>query len=119
MVKFCDEWQSLLMKSPRSIRELFSLPGFVAGTPVLVLIDRRFDFEAAAQGINDAIARGVGPVEPDREVVLVGIDERTLSVLPQPMALWHPHWRALLEGLKRQLDPSGALNPGALELSAG
>lgn len=45
-----------------TIVEFESLPGFVAGTLVIVLIDRRFDFEAAAQGINDAIARGVGVV---------------------------------------------------------
>ena len=35
------------------------------------------------------------------------------------LSVLRPESRALLEGLKRQLDPGGALNPGALELSAG
>ena len=35
------------------------------------------------------------------------------------LSVLRPESRALLEGMKRQLDPGGALNPGALELSAG
>lgn len=35
------------------------------------------------------------------------------------LSVLRPESRALLQGLKRQLDPAGALNPGALELSAG
>jgi FAD/FMN-containing dehydrogenase len=35
------------------------------------------------------------------------------------LSVLRPESRALLEGLKQQLDPGGALNPGALELSAG
>ena len=35
------------------------------------------------------------------------------------LSVLRPESRALLAGLKRQLDPAGALNPGALELNAG
>ena len=35
------------------------------------------------------------------------------------LSVLRPEARALLEGLKRQLDAGGALNPGALELSVG
>jgi class 3 adenylate cyclase len=37
--------------------------------------------------------------EPPQRVTLVGIDEATTAAFAEPMALWHPHYRAMLEAL--------------------
>jgi class 3 adenylate cyclase len=51
------------------------------------------------------VLRRLRAVEPPQRVTLVGIDEASVSAFPEPMALWHPHYRAMLEALA-QLRPA-------------
>jgi adenylate cyclase len=39
------------------------------------------------------------PQQPEREVVVVGIDDETLRALPEPLALWHPHLSRFMQAM--------------------
>lgn len=51
------------------------------------------------------ILRSLRPIEPVREVALVGVDEKTLDSFPEPIALWHKHFGELLLALT-QANPA-------------
>jgi len=43
--------------------------------------------------------RALRHVDSPQRVTLVGIDEATTAAFAEPMTLWHPHYRAMLEAL--------------------
>ena len=51
------------------------------------------------------ILRALRTIEPVPEVALIGIDEKTLTAFPEPIALWHRHFADLLMALT-EVDPA-------------
>ena len=45
------------------------------------------------------LLRKLRQVDSPQKVTLVGIDDATTTAFAEPMALWHPHYRAMLEAL--------------------
>lgn len=63
--------------------------------------------EAALLDAQIRTLRAAAPRQADAEVVILGIDERTLDAFPEPLALWHRPLAGLLDAL-------GAARPRAV-----
>lgn len=47
-----------------------------------------------------ALARGDAKAGPDERIVVVGIDQRTVKAIEEPMSLWHARFGTFLTGLR-------------------
>ena len=63
----------------------------------LVFSDALRHADRAILGGQFSLLRSFLPRDVEKDVVIVGIDERTIAKLPQPMTLWHPHFARFLQ----------------------
>ena len=75
---------------------VLSLVIVLANAPLIISLDRNW-LDRLVSLIQER-----APAADSSELVVLGIDERTVDLFPEPIALWHSHISTVLDASKPQ-----------------
>jgi adenylate cyclase len=78
-------------------RPVLGFIALAAAVTLLAALQTTRPLDLRLLDVEFKVLRALRGIEPAPEVVLVGIDEGTLAAFPEPIALWHKHFGALLK----------------------
>lgn len=84
----------------RAPRRALAAAAFAASAAAIAALDPLAGIDAKLLDAQFAWLRARAHPAPEARIAIVGIDEAATRELAEPIALWHPHLSAFLEGLR-------------------
>lgn len=78
-----------------------SIPFLLFGMVLALIVSRLPPAASVDRAVYDHLLALTDPVGSESRIAVIGVDDASLARFPEPIALWHPHWAQVLEGVGR------------------